>query len=129
MKKLMLILLLVVCNTMHAQEWITDDDIDVKISGKNAYGESYAVVVAEFYASFNKDNEFKDWDLLEGVKYYKCDIKKAPQAKKNYKVRMAPTIIIYLEGILHEDYRAGLDLVCPVNLVELQEEIDKINKY
>lgn len=82
MKKLMLILLLVVCNTMHAQEWITDDDFDVKISGKNAYGESYAVVVVEFYASFNKDNEFKDWDLLEGVKYYKCDIKKAPQAKK-----------------------------------------------
>mgnify|MGYP007048711051 CR=1 FL=1 len=81
----MLILLLVVCNTMHAQEWITDDDFDVKISGKNAYGESYAVVVVEFYASFNKDNEFKDWDLLEGVKYYKCDIKKAPQAKKNYK--------------------------------------------
>ena len=34
----MLILLLVVCNTMHAQEWITDDDFDVKISGKNGVG-------------------------------------------------------------------------------------------
>jgi len=129
MKNLMLILLFITCNTMHAQEWITDDNFDTKISGTNSYGESYAVVIVEFYADFNKDNEFKEWDKLTGVKYYKCDIKEAPKAKKSYKVRMAPTIIIFTEGIQYEDYRAGLDLVCPIDLSELQEAVTKANTY
>jgi len=129
MKNLILLLLYISCYTIHAQEWITDDDFDSKISGANAYGESYAVVIVEFYADFNKDNEFKEWDKLTGVKYYKCDIKKAPVAKKSYKVRMAPTIIIFTEGFAYKDYRAGLNLVCPIDLPELQEAVTKANSY
>jgi hypothetical protein len=116
MKNLLFILLFFCSNFILAQEWITDDDFESKINGKNPYGESYTIVVVEFYADFNKDNQFKDWEKLEGV-------------KKSFKVRMAPTIILFAEGVEYEDYRAGLDLICPIGLFELQEAITKANTY
>lgn len=39
---------------------------------------------------------------------------------------MAPTILIFKDGILEESFKAGLDLECPVNLEELQKTIDEI---
>jgi hypothetical protein len=129
MKNLLFILLFFCSNFLLAQEWITDDDFESKINGKNPYGESYTIVIVEFYADFNKDNQFKDWEKLEGVKYYKCDIKKSPKAKKSFKVRMAPTIIVFAEGVEYKDYRAGLDLICPIDLLELQEAVTKANTY
>ena len=38
---------------------------------------------------------------------------------------MAPTILIFVNGVLEEDFRAGLDLECPVDLPELQEAIEE----
>ena len=38
---------------------------------------------------------------------------------------MAPTILIFKDGILEESFRAGLDLKCPVTLKELQETIEE----
>ena len=40
---------------------------------------------------------------------------------------MAPTIIIWKDGI-EKQYKAGLDLVCPVDLTELQEDIDEVRE-
>ena len=54
-------------------------------------------MVVEFWADFNKENCFSDWGKLN-VPYYRVDISKAPQAKKKYRVRMAPTIIIFNQG-------------------------------
>ena len=70
---------------------------------------------------------FKDWDKVKNIThYYRIDISKAPNAKKEYKVRMAPTIIVFKDGIKEEVYKAGLDLECPVTLDELQEHIDEL---
>jgi hypothetical protein len=48
-------------------------------------------------------------------------------AKKKYKVRMAPTLIIFKEGVKEEIFKAGLDLLLPTNLSEVQGAIDEIN--
>lgn len=128
MKHVLLILLLLVGTTTSAQDWVTDDNFESAISGKNAFGEDFDIVVVEFYAEFNKDNAFQDWDKLEGVKYYRCNIADSPNAKKKYKVRMAPTLIIFKEGYKENMYKAGLDLECPVSLGELQEDISDLSK-
>ena len=110
------------------QEWVTDDNFDSKINEKQAFGDNQTLpVIVEFYASFNDANKFEDWDKLENVIYYRADIAKCPVAKKKYKVRMAPTLIIFKEGIKEIVFKAGLDLMLPADLEEIQESINEVN--
>ena len=128
MKYLILILILISFNSS-AQTWITDNDFEKSINTNEAFGDDESMpVVVEFWAKFNADNSFVDWKKLEDVIYYRVDIAKAPNAKKKYKVRMAPTIIIFKDGIKEEVFKAGLDLVLPADLNEIQEAINEINK-
>ena len=127
MKYLNIILLLITFNSF-GQEWIVDDNFDSKINEKQAFGDNQTLpVIVEFYASFNDANKFEDWDKLENVIYYRADIAKCPAAKKKYKVRMAPTLIIFKEGIKEIVFKAGLDLMLPADLNEIQESINEVN--
>ena len=127
MKYLNIILLLITFNSF-GQEWIVDDNFDSKINEKRAFGDNQNLpVIVEFYASFNDANKFEDWDKLENVIYYRADIAKCPVAKKKYKVRMAPTLIIFKEGIKETVFKAGLDLMLPADLNEIQESINEVS--
>lgn len=108
--------------------WINDSNFENKINEKEAFGSNLdQIVVVEFWAKFNEVNCFGDWDKLEDVVYYRVDIAKAPEAKKKYKVRMAPTLIIFKGGVKEKVFKAGLDLVLPAGLEEIQESIKEIN--
>ena len=122
------IILLLMSFSMSAQEWITDDNFDSKINERKAFGDDQSLpVVVEFYAKFNDANKFGDWNKLENVIYYITDISTSPEAKKKYKVRMAPTLIIFKDGIKEEVFKAGLDLELPADLNDIQEAINEIN--
>ena len=109
--------------------WIDDSEFENKINEKNAFDDNdNEPVVVEFWAKFNEANCFAEWDKLEGAKYYRVDIAKAPEAKKKYKVRMAPTIMLFKEGIKEVVWKAGLDLELPTDLKEIQEAINEINQ-
>jgi len=109
--------------------WINDDNFEDKISAKSAFGDDdQKTVIVEFWAKFNEANCFEDWDKIEDATYYRVDISKAPTAKKKYKVRMAPTVILFKDGIKEEVWKAGLDLVLPADLEEIQESINEVNK-
>jgi thiol-disulfide isomerase/thioredoxin len=108
--------------------WISDDNWEEKIAGVSAFGDNNEeTIVVEFWAKFNEANCFNDWNKIKNAKYYRVDIAKAPLAKKKYKVRMVPTIIIFKEGSVEESFKAGLDLTLPANLNDIQEAIDEIN--
>tara|TARA_B100000614_G_scaffold130232_1_gene116187 strand:- start:993 stop:1370 length:378 start_codon:yes stop_codon:yes gene_type:complete len=110
-----------------SQEWADDSTIDGILNSQNAFGDDEtSIVVLEFWAAFNEANAFADWDKLQDVQYFRVDIGKAAKAKKEYRVRMAPTIIIFRNGVAEESFKAGLDLECPVNLEELQEAIEEV---
>ena len=129
MKKIILFLLLVAPIFTFSQEWIDDSNFEDKINHKEAFGDDEVnIVVVEFWAKFNEANAFADWGKIKGAKYYRVDISKAPIYKKKYRVRMAPTLIIFLDGTKEDDFKAGLDLECPVTLEELQESIDEAKK-
>ena len=110
MKKFILIFLLYIPFTSFSQTWIDDSNFE------------------EFWAKFNEVNAFADWDKLKGVTYYRVDIAKAPNAKKEYRVRMAPTLIIFKDGIKEETFKAGLDLLFPATFDEVQEAIEDIKQ-
>jgi len=127
MKYLNIILLLITFNSF-GQEFITDDNFDSKINEKQAFGDDQTKpVIVEFYAKFNDANKFEQWSELKDVVYYRADIAACPAAKKKYKVRMAPTLIIFKDGIKEAVFKAGLDLMLPANLNEIQEAVDEVN--
>ena len=109
--------------------WIDDSNFEDIINSHNAFGDDQTKpVLIEFWAKFNEANCFAEWNQLEDAMYYRVDIAKAPEAKKKYKVRMAPTIILFKDGIKETVWKAGLDLSLPTNLEEIQDEINEVNK-
>ena len=126
-KNIILFIFLLISYIGHSQEYIDDSNFEDKINEKSAFDDDETnIVVIEFWAKFNEANAFADWDKVEGVKYYRVDIAKAPAAKKKYRIRMAPTIIVFNKGIKEDSWKAGLDLECPVDLEELQEAIEEV---
>ena len=125
---LTLILILSLPYSLFSQDFIQESDFDEVISGTSAFGENQNLVVIEVWAEFNKDNAFHDWKKLEGVKYARINLAKAPGIKKKYRVRMVPTILVFKDGYKELEYKAGLDLACPVTLEELVEDIEELQK-
>ena len=125
---LILILILSLPYRLFSQDFIQESDFDEVISGTSAFGENENLVVIEVWAEFNKDNAFHDWKKLEGVKYARINLAKAPGIKKKYRVRMVPTILVFKDGYKELEYRAGLDLACPVTLEELVGDIEELQK-
>ena len=108
--------------------WIDDSSFDEVISHSSAFGDDESsIVVIEFWAKFNEANCFAEWDQLENASYYRVDIAKAPEAKKKYRIRMAPTLIIFKDGVKEVTFKAGLDLELPAGLEEIQEAINEVN--
>mgnify|MGYP002642353860 FL=1 len=128
------LILLLISALAHAQSnvpekyWIDDSNFDQAISNNNAFGdENDGTIVVEFWAKFNEANCFNEWKQIKNASYYRVDISKAPQAKKKYRVRMVPTVIIFKSGSMEKIFKAGLDLALPVGLAEIQETINEIN--
>ena len=141
MKNLLIIICLLVSTITFAQDqrnflkWVSDKTFEEKVTGYGAYEDhsDHDVIVVEFYAEFNKDNAFKDWakiDKLDGVKYYRCDIATSPKLKKELRIRMAPTILLYIRGDAYIKFtaKAGLDLVCPVDYDKLVRAIKVVQE-
>ena len=62
------------------------------------------------------------------LSYYRVDISKAPEAKKEIQSDgWLLLLIIFKDGIKETVFKAGLDLVLPANIKEIQESINEIN--
>ena len=134
MKFKITLLLILITNIVFAQVdvpakyWIEDSNFEEKINENHSFGDDDKLpVVVEFWASFNAANCFAEWDKIKNAIYYRVDIAKAPNAKKEYRIRMAPTIILFKGGVKEDMWKAGLDLVLPANLNEIQEAINEVN--
>ena len=134
MKKLLFLIFLFPI-TLYSQSevpdkyWIDDSNYEEVVNTKGAFDDSESeIIVVEYWAKFNEKNCFSDWEKLQNIKYYRVDIAKTPLAKKKYRVRMAPTLFVIKEGVIEYKYKAGLDLLVPVTLKEIQADIDELKK-
>ncbi len=128
------LIILLISALAHAQSdvpkkyWIDDSNFDETVRNDNAFGdENDGTIVVEFWAKFNEANCFNEWKQIKNASYYRVDISKAPQAKKKYRVRMVPTVLIFKSGSMEKIFKAGLDLALPVGLAEIQETVNEIN--
>ena len=134
MKFKITLFLILLTNTIFAQVdvpakyWIEDSNFEEKINEHHAFGDDDKLpIIVEFWASFNAANCVADWDKIKNAVYYRVDIAKAPNAKKEYRIRMAPTIILFKGGVKEDMWKAGLDLMLPASLSDIQEAIDEAN--
>ena len=134
MKLKITLLLTLITNIIFAQVdvpakyWIEDSNFEEKINEHHAFGDDDKLpIVVEFWASFNAANCFADWDKIKNAIYYRVDIAKAPNVKKEYRIRMAPTIILFKGGVKEDMWKAGLDLMLPASLNDIQEAVDEVN--
>ena len=128
------LILLLLSALAHAQSdvpekyWIDDSNFEDTISNDNAFGDdNNETIVVEFWAKFNEANCFNDWKQIKDASYYRVDISKAPQAKKKYRIRMVPAVLVFKSVSMEKIFKAGLDLTLPVGLAEIQETINEIN--
>ena len=107
--------------------WLDDSNYEEVVNGNSAFGDDdNKVIVVEYWAKFNEINCYPNWkDLADrpDVDYYRVDIAKAPEAKKKYRIRMAPTMFIITRDNLIK-FKAGLDLEFPVSVEEVNEAIE-----
>ena len=133
MKAIKLILLALTFNiqaqvSVPEKYWIDDKDFESKIAQVSSFGENnFETIVVEFWADFNKENCFAEWNKIKNATYYRVDIAKAPKAKKKYRIRMAPTLLIFKNRVKEKAFKAGLDLMLPTDLLEIQQTINEIN--
>jgi len=117
-----------------AKYWINDDSFEEVISPQGGFSDDDdEVIVVEFWAKFNSANAFPDWkklDDLPGVSYFRVDIAKAPELKKELRIRMAPTLLIYTRGDAYIKFKAkaGLDLLCPVDYDKMVRAIEVVKE-
>ena len=126
MKKFILLLFLLLPFISNSQTWADDSTIEDIIHNKSAFGDDESsIIIVEFWAKFNESNAFSDWNKLTNVQYFRVDIAKSPKAKKEYRVRMAPTIIIFKDGEEVARFQADLSFKMLATREEVQEEIDE----
>tara|TARA_R100000742_G_C4279388_1_gene103807 strand:+ start:421 stop:837 length:417 start_codon:yes stop_codon:yes gene_type:complete len=134
MKKIFLFILALLSSmTITAQEWVSDESFESVISGHSEFGDSDDIIIIEFWAEFNKSNAFVEWkkvESLDGVRYYRANIADCPSLKKEYKVRMVPTILIFSGGSAFIKFKAkaGLDLLCPVDYPKMVKAIEVVKR-
>ena len=112
---------------MPEKYWLNDDTFDEVVIGSAFDDNEGETILVEFWAEFNAENCFAEWDQIKNAKYYRINIADSPKTKKQYRVRMAPTLIIFKNGSKQNVFKAGLDLLLPTDLKEVQETINEIN--
>tara|TARA_B100000768_G_scaffold125356_1_gene116078 strand:- start:286 stop:717 length:432 start_codon:yes stop_codon:yes gene_type:complete len=139
MKKFIFLLLLIPTtlagqSEVPAQYWIGDDNFEDTINRGGGFDDDDSeVIVVEFWAEFNKDNAFSDWKKLsdlDGVSYFRIDIATSPRLKKELRIRMAPTLLLYTKGDAYIKFKAkaGLDLLCPVDYPKMLRAIEVVKQ-
>lgn len=91
--------------------WINDSNFEDVVGNNNAFGDdNNETIVVEFWAKFNEANCFNEWKQIKDASYYRVDISKAPQAKKKYRVRMVPTVLVFKSGSMEKYLKPVLTL-------------------
>jgi len=123
MKKLLLILLLI-CFSVYANvEFLTDGNFNNKISK--------GIVVVEYWAEWNKSNEFGELENLKDCSVYRACISKCKDAAADYKIKAVPTVVIYDNGEEIERFTPNIMLQLEADKKDVQSAIDEIvlNKF
>ena len=120
---MLVMILIFACGTAFGQEFVSSDNFKNKIAKD--------IVVVEFWAGWNAQNEFKELTKLNDCMVYRIDISKHMDVQMNYDVSAIPTVIIFDNGIEKEKFGATVMFQLDADKKTVQNSIDTLllNKF
>jgi len=120
---ILIMILVFACGTSFGQEFVSSDNFKNKIAKD--------IVVVEFWAGWNAQNEFKELTKLNDCSVYRIDISQHMDIQMKYDVSAIPTVIIFDNGILKEKFGATVMFKLDADKKTVQNSIDTLllNKF
>ena len=123
--KLLLFLLFLIFISIKAssQEFITKDNFKQKIAKD--------IVAVEFWAEWNKQNEFAELSKLKDTNVYRVDIMHCSKLQAEYNISAVPTIVLFDNGVEKERFGANIMFQLEADRKTIQNSVDTItlNKF
>ena len=104
-----------------SQEVITASNFDSKIAKD--------ISVVEFWADWNKQNQFEEINKLKQTSKYRVDIMHCPDLQAEYNITAIPTIIIFDNGVEKERFNANIMFQLEADRKIIQYSVDTIILY
>ena len=116
-------ILMFFCGTALSQTFTTNETFKDNIAKD--------ITVIEFWADWNKANQFNELNKLKECSQYRVDIMSHPDLQTNYNITGIPTIIIFDNGIEKERFLPNIIFQLEANKKVIQNSIDTItlNKF
>ena len=120
---ILLMLSMFVCGTALSQDFITTNNFKEKIAKD--------VVAIEFWADWNKTNQFNELNKLKGCNVYRIDIMSYMDIQMNYNVTAIPTVIIFDNGVEKARFNPNVMFKLDADKKTVQHSVDTItlNKF
>ena len=89
------------------------------------------IVVVEFWAEWNKANEFAELNKLKDSSVYRVDIMHCSKLQADYKISAVPTVVVFDNGVEKERFNANIMFQLEADKKTIQTSIDTIilNKF
>ena len=118
-----MMLLVFACGTMFSQTFVTNDTFENDIAKD--------ITVVEFWADWNKQNQFAELNKLKDCNIYRIDIMNCMDIQTKYNVSAIPTIIIFDNGIEKARFLPNIMFQLEADKKMLQHSVDTItlNKF
>ncbi len=119
-----LIMLLVFgCSTMIGQTFATNETFKDNIAKD--------ITVVEFWADWNKANQFNELIKLKDTNVYRVDIMHCSNLQVDYNITAIPTVVIFDNGVEKERFNANIMFQLEADKKVIQNSIDTIilNKF
>ena len=120
---ILMMVFMFICGTALSQDYITADNFKNKIAKD--------VVVIEFWADWNKMNQFNELNKLKGCNVYRIDIMSYMDVQMNYNVTAIPTVIVFDNGVEKERFNPNVMFKLDADKKTVQHSVDTItlNKF
>ena len=120
---ILIMVFMFICGTALSQDYITADNFKNKIAKD--------VVVVEFWADWNKMNQFNELNKLKGCNIYRIDIMSYMDIQMNYNVTAIPTVIIFDNGVEKARFNPNVMFKLDADKKTVQHSVDTItlNKF
>ena len=105
------------------QGFINENDFEDKIAKD--------IVAVEFWAEWNKQNEFAELSKLKDTNVYRVDIMHCSKLQVEYNISAVPTIVLFDNGVEKERFNANIMFQLEADKKIIQNSIDTItlNKF
>ena len=111
------------CGISYSQDFVNADNFKEKIAKD--------VVAIEFWADWNKMNQFNELNKLKGCNIYRIDIMSYMDIQMNYNVTAIPTVIIFDNGVEKARFNPNVMFQLDADKKTVQHSVDTItlNKF